>query len=154
MEYHIPLPPLRSRPEEILPIAKYSLEKASGLRSGMKRLVRLERDAIKALKQHTWPGNVRELDHVIRAAVVASRVDRNADSLRKEWLRLHTNLDDGGNEYKLALARFNHEWSKRSERIEGTAKQAAKTMGISQDTFRKFRDWSPSEPGKDSGSAS
>ena len=67
---------------------------------GMKRLVRLERDAIKALKQHTWPGNVRELDHVIRAAVVASRVDRNADSLRKEWLRLHTNLDDGGNEYK------------------------------------------------------
>ena len=43
-------------------------------------------------------------------AVVASRVDRNADSLRKEWLRLHTNLDDGGNEYKLALARFNHEW--------------------------------------------
>jgi DNA-binding NtrC family response regulator len=57
------LPPLASRPGDILPLA------ASFLGSGK----RLHADAEAALLAHGWPGNVRELKNVMaRAALLAS----------------------------------------------------------------------------------
>ena len=48
-------------------------------------------------------------------------------------------------DYETALHRFRHEWAHRLLTSKLNNKDAAATMGISQDTFRKYRDWN--EPG-------
>jgi transcriptional regulator with GAF, ATPase, and Fis domain len=62
------LPPLRNRPEDILPLAEHFLD---GLcrQSGLPRKV-LSLEASRLLRAHLWPGNVRELQHSIERAFV------------------------------------------------------------------------------------
>jgi aliphatic sulfonates family ABC transporter substrate-binding protein len=62
------LPPLRDRPGDILPLARYFLaiyEKRLGQSS-----VRLAPGAIARLVRHTWPGNIRELENTIHHALL------------------------------------------------------------------------------------
>ena len=66
--FHIGIPPLRERPEDIrqLAISFAASEQIAGI--GMQ----IDEAAIQQLLQHQWPGNVRELDNVIcRAKVLA-----------------------------------------------------------------------------------
>lgn len=61
------VPPLRDRPEDILPLARHFLA-AAGLRGQ-----RFSPAAASRLREHGWPGNVRELANAIqRAAILAS----------------------------------------------------------------------------------
>jgi len=62
------LPPLRKRPEDVLPLAEVFLERAA--RKLGKPPPRLGEEARKALAAHPWPGNVRELRNVVERAVV------------------------------------------------------------------------------------
>jgi transcriptional regulator with AAA-type ATPase domain len=66
----IPIPPLRDRREDIPPLARRLLERASErLRCATPALTR---GALQALMRHRWPGNVRELEHaLVRATVLA-----------------------------------------------------------------------------------
>ena len=59
------VPPLRSRPEDIVLLASHFLER-------LPRPVPLARDAIARLLTHAWPGNVRELEHVVIGAAAMS----------------------------------------------------------------------------------
>ncbi|MFO8142018.1 MAG: sigma-54 dependent transcriptional regulator, partial [Marinobacter sp.] len=60
--------PLRERPLDILPLAKYLLKKHC--RKMKLTGLTLAEDARKALISHGWPGNVRELDNAIQRALV------------------------------------------------------------------------------------
>jgi two-component system, NtrC family, response regulator AtoC len=62
------LPPLRDRPEDILPLADYFVEKMC-LENHRTRKV-LTPEARKKLLAYSWPGNVRELANIIERAVV------------------------------------------------------------------------------------
>ncbi|MGH9685710.1 MAG: sigma 54-interacting transcriptional regulator [Candidatus Acidiferrales bacterium] len=62
------LPPLRNRPEDILPLAEHFLETLSQ-QSGLPRKT-LSLEATRLLRAHCWPGNVRELQHSIERAFV------------------------------------------------------------------------------------
>ncbi len=62
------LPPLRNRPEDILPLAEHFLETLCR-KSGLPRKV-LSLEASRLLRAHSWPGNVRELQHSIERAFV------------------------------------------------------------------------------------
>ncbi len=77
------LPPLRKRPEDVLPLAEVFLERAA--RKLGKRPPRLGEEARRALGAHPWPGNVRELRNVIERAVVLCQ----SEVLRPEDLLLH-----------------------------------------------------------------
>jgi anaerobic nitric oxide reductase transcription regulator len=69
--YPLPIPPLRDRRDDILPLAGRFLE-VNRSRLGLRGL-RLGRGAERALLDYAWPGNVRELEHVIgRAALRAA----------------------------------------------------------------------------------
>ena len=64
---NITIPPLRDRPEEIIPLAEYLLLRHVGrgalppaIPEGLRR----------ALLAHPWPGNVRELENVMRRFLV------------------------------------------------------------------------------------
>ena len=64
----IMVPPLRERPDDIVPLATFLLERhCSFNRVAAKRLTSKAEDS---LKGHPWPGNVRELENLIERAVV------------------------------------------------------------------------------------
>ena len=60
------LPPLRKRPEDVLPLARHFIKKEMG---EAKSLPVIAPDAAKALEAYDWPGNVRELENAIRHAL-------------------------------------------------------------------------------------
>ena len=61
----VELPPLRDRPQDILPLAEHFLAQVEG---DAKRT--FASDARAALLSHRWPGNARELRHVVHLAVL------------------------------------------------------------------------------------
>jgi DNA-binding NtrC family response regulator len=66
----IAIPPLRERKEDVLPLARFFLERqarASG------RELRLSEEAEELLLAHPWPGNVRELSNAIERAAILGR---------------------------------------------------------------------------------
>ena len=64
------VPPLRERPEDILPLARHFLRRAA-VAAGQ-GASSIARDAAAALRDYAWPGNVRELRHVMTRAVDAA----------------------------------------------------------------------------------
>jgi DNA-binding NtrC family response regulator len=62
----IEIPPLRARPEDILPLIKHILRRELGKD---KPLPVLAPEAQRILETYTWPGNVRELENAIRHAL-------------------------------------------------------------------------------------
>jgi DNA-binding NtrC family response regulator len=66
----IRLPPLRERPEDILPLARYFLARAAA--AADREPPALPREVGAALRDYAWPGNVRQLKHVVERALDAS----------------------------------------------------------------------------------
>jgi transcriptional regulator with PAS, ATPase and Fis domain len=67
--FEIHLPPLRQRPDDILPLCQVFLADIG--RSFARPPAGMTREAGRRLLEHTWPGNVRELRNVLeRAAIV------------------------------------------------------------------------------------
>jgi transcriptional regulator with GAF, ATPase, and Fis domain len=67
--FEIHLPPLRQRPDDILPLSQVFLADIG--RSFARPPAGMTREAGRRLLEHTWPGNVRELHNVLeRAAIV------------------------------------------------------------------------------------
>lgn len=69
----IEVPPLRERPDDILPLARTKLA-ASALQFE-RRVRRLSPAAERRLLSYDWPGNVRELHNAIERAVVFAETD-------------------------------------------------------------------------------
>jgi DNA-binding NtrC family response regulator len=66
----ISIPPLKERKKDVLPLARFFLERQAAA-SG--RELRLSREAEETLLAHDWPGNVRELSNAIERASVLGR---------------------------------------------------------------------------------
>lgn len=65
---HIQIPPLRERPEDIIPLAKLFLEEFSSQKK--RKICRITEQAAAKLQSHSWPGNVRELKNTIDLATL------------------------------------------------------------------------------------
>jgi len=65
------IPPLRERPQDIVPMALDFVEEFSTAHD--LRIRRVHRDFLACLKSYAWPGNVRELKNHIRRAVLFCR---------------------------------------------------------------------------------
>ena len=57
-QFQLKVPPLRERPEEIIPLADYFLRQHS-------ESIKFSLGALQALRAHPWPGNVRELKNLV-----------------------------------------------------------------------------------------
>lgn len=73
----ITLPPLRARPEDILPLAGHFAVRMAG-ELGHELFPGFSANAKEALLGHPWPGNVRELKNVVERAVY-SRDEADAE---------------------------------------------------------------------------
>jgi DNA-binding NtrC family response regulator len=65
----VTVPPLRDRPEEVLPLAELFLARARERRAA--RAEGFEREAAALLRGHGWPGNVRELRSVVERSALS-----------------------------------------------------------------------------------
>ena len=65
---HVEIPPLRERPEDIVPLTEIFLSKDTKIYG--KTAMCLSLDAKEKLKAQPWFGNIRELEHTIEKAVI------------------------------------------------------------------------------------
>ncbi|MEO8212673.1 MAG: sigma-54 dependent transcriptional regulator [Myxococcales bacterium] len=141
---HIHLPPLRERPEDILPLCDHFLA-AAAAHTG-KQMVGFQEPAKKALLGYTWPGNVRELGNVVeRAVALAEGTSIGIDDLpaavreRKPLDPLASALSRG-----LTLDELEREYIEQMVRAEGGNKtRAAQKLGLDRKTlYRKLEEYS------------
>lgn len=66
--FPIVVPPLRERPRDILPLARYMLRKHGAPTADAEWI--LTEPACERLMRHPWPGNVRELENVMQRALI------------------------------------------------------------------------------------
>ena len=71
--FHIPVPALRERVEDIDMLGDHFLELLAEKEGRRKHL---GQDALDALRRHSWPGNVRELKNAIYTAYLLADGDR------------------------------------------------------------------------------
>lgn len=69
----LPLPPLRERREDLLPLVSHFLDKFCHLMN--RPVMTLSKPALDALERYRWPGNVRELENVVERMVALTEQD-------------------------------------------------------------------------------
>ncbi len=136
-QFHLRVPPLRERPEDIVALAEHFL----GLKAAGKHF---SAQAISALLSHAWPGNIRELRNLVaKLAMESSETEidfpRLSSALTGEPAALRQtasmpvgNLDSM--EEQMII--------KALERTGGHRGQAAEQLGISRRTLsRKLKEY-------------
>jgi transcriptional regulator with PAS, ATPase and Fis domain len=120
--FDIRIPPLRERPEDILPLAAGFLREFAGATT------ELTPDAMEALRRHEWPGNVRELRNVLERALIlcdGRLIEAEHLYLRaRKDIPLSSSTDLGTLEQK-AIERAMRD-------ADGNKVRAAKQLGISR----------------------
>ena len=141
---HIHLPPLRERPEDILPLCEHFLAAAAA--HGAKRMVGFQEAAKKALLGYAWPGNVRELGNVVERAVALAEGDTIGMQDLPGVVRERKTLDTlaGALSRGLTLDELEREYIERVVRAEGGNKtRAAQKLGLDRKTlYRKLEEYS------------
>jgi len=81
--FPIHVPPLRERPEDIILLAKYFIERYAAKEG--KRIRRVEKRTVELLEGYHWPGNIRELQNVIERAMILC--DSDTFFVEEAWLQ-------------------------------------------------------------------
>ncbi len=81
--FPIHVPPLRERPEDILLLAKYFIERYAA-KAG-KRIRRVEKRTAQLFEAYDWPGNIRELQNVIERTIILC--DSDTFFVEEAWLQ-------------------------------------------------------------------
>lgn len=138
--FTIHIPPLRKRPEDIIPLAEYFISQLN--RELHKNIERIPNRCVEILRAFPWPGNVRELQNVLRRAAMVSR--GNILELDECWLQGNARQCESASE-----ADKKHEVLRSLEEVEkehirmvlrhtgGNYGEACKILGVSRPTLRK-----------------
>jgi DNA-binding NtrC family response regulator len=144
--FEIEIPPLRDRPEDILPIAEHFLKKFA--HSMGRRVEAFSPAACDLLLRYPWPGNVRELANAVERALVVC----HEGDIEPRYLPITTRngvsaVDAGGQE-DLSLQALEHRHIRRVlEQADFNVTHAAKTLGIDRVTlYNKMRKYSIERP--------
>ncbi len=126
----IPLPPLRERREDIMPLANHFLRQhAKRYRKDMSGFDEGARDV---LLQHPFPGNVRELDHVIERSVLMAQ----GTQVKTNDLGLTSTYDGSPRLEDMSLEEVEAFLIKKAlARFDGSARRAAEALGLSRSAF-------------------
>lgn len=126
---HVEIPPLRERPEDIIPLAYLFLQKYGSIYN--KSTLHLTPSAEEKLRTQPWIGNIRELEHTIEKAVIisdSSTLDENNFEIqrkRETTTKEATTLEEMEyNMIKNALDKYN-----------GNLSLVASQLGISRQTL-------------------
>ncbi len=131
--FHLELPPLRERAEDILLLARYFLE--SFAEKYQRPQLPWATDFAPALQAHSWPGNVRELRNAMeRLAVLAAGPNLTAADFQQ--FCLSSVLEEKPDSEPLSLAEAERQCIERALAASGGNKtQAARLLGITPKTL-------------------
>ncbi len=133
----IRIPPLRERPEDILPLARHFLVE---FQSGSElRFSELGDEVERLLFDHDWPGNVRELENAIERAVVLGEGEtlRAGDLLFTEAPREANDAPDATLQSHLDAA-TRRAIAEALEATGGAKGDAATRLGIDRTTLYRL----------------
>jgi two-component system, NtrC family, response regulator AtoC len=139
--FHIRIPPLRERGDDIELLADEFLKE---LNAGEGTAKRFTRACLDRLRQYHWPGNVRELKNVVQRAFIIAEGDLGVDSLSIEIteqqdapassLVVRVGIPMAEMERRLILATLEH--------CEGNKPKVADILGISVKTlYNRLREY-------------
>jgi DNA-binding NtrC family response regulator len=148
----IEIPPLRTRREDVEPLATFLLARV-GARQG--RALRFSPEVLRLLLEHDWPGNVRELENVLEFAVAVCKgqtilPDDLPGEVSADYVEPHelekaapvipqngSNGTHGGDVKEIDAARIRG----ALEACQWRRHRAAEVLGISRTTlWRRMRD--------------
>ena len=148
----IEIPPLRSRREDIQPLASHLLARVSGQHGFVKRL---SPQALRMLLDYSWPGNIRELANAMEYAVAVSRKETILpEDLPSEILTAQTGTPLLGSALAGEMKRMQHPAGGPNDSAEAHHLRAAleahhwrrdetaRALGLSRTTlWRKMREF-------------
>jgi DNA-binding NtrC family response regulator len=131
--FHLELPSLRERADDILLLARYFFE--SFAEKYQRPQLPWAADFAPALQAHSWPGNVRELRNAMeRLAVLAPGPELTADDVRQ--FCLSSVLQEKPDSEPLSLAEAERQAIERALTASaGNKTQAARLLGITPKTL-------------------
>ncbi len=136
------IPPLRERPQDILDLISFFLNKMSQRHNLRKKM---RRDVLDALLSYKYPGNVRELENIVESMMIMSHSESiTPDDLPGEvrGLLIGPNIDEDNPRENLFsfVDRVEVEQILRALQKYGSQREAARHLGINQSTIsRKLR---------------
>ncbi len=127
--FSMQVPPLRERPEDVLPLAMFFLEKYA--RAMGRPVPALTSVAEEVLCRYRWPGNVRELENAIERAMVIGK----GPTIESDDLPFREDQPDPARSARslAALERVHIERVLRE--TDGNVTQAARVLGIDRATL-------------------
>ncbi len=140
--FHVEIPPLRERTEDIEPLLEFFLDKySSELNLGDKQF---SRKALRVLQSYSWPGNVRELRNLVERTAILSPgpeigVESFPEIMRKTKLRRtpqnRSAVIISGNSENLTDIERNLLMDALESNL-GNISAAARALGITRNTMR------------------
>lgn len=137
-KFHVHLPPLRERKEDIPALVDHFIKKCNqALNQGVEGI---ETEALDSLREHPWPGNIRELENLVERLVVTVRGKRitRVDLLFNQFIptkkeRITVDLSQG---LKSGLRSYEKRYLQELlQRCQGDIGAAARHAGISRRSF-------------------
>jgi len=140
--FPVHIPPLRDRPEDVLPLAQYFLDHFA--RKFHKGLTEISPDARQRLVAYGWPGNVREVRNLMERMAITCRgpalgaedlpqeVRGGGRALSGQWVLPPEGCDLEALEAGLARDLI----GQALDRTAGNISQAAKLLGLPRGTLR------------------
>jgi two-component system response regulator AtoC len=133
--FHIPLPPLEQRKEDLPELIKHFIRKECQ-KVGISDSIVMQPEALQALLAYNWPGNIRELQNIIARAIILSENGSIEVADLPPYIGLpqfSAQINDDNSDCSLKQQLINYELAIIKSAIEdagGDRKLAAKRLGI------------------------
>ncbi len=137
----IEVPPLRERTEDILPLARYLIDRLAKKLDIPK--LRIDATSVDYIQAYHWPGNVRELDNALeRASVLSQDGIVLPENLPPEIIHAVSSHETAGDPLSRTLVNVEQDHIRAVLKLTGgNRSKAAKALGISTSTlWRKLKE--------------
>ncbi len=138
----VDIPPLRDRPEDVLPLAEFFLDKFC--KQARRKPLPMTAEVRRRLQAHGWPGNVRELRNLMERVAFLTAGDKvEAGDIAFILSPQRDAFDDLAEGVGLtdATLKFQQEYIRRAiKRVKGNMSDAARILGLHRSNlYRKMR---------------